>query len=277
MAFLDISQLGEPHPSRNPDEIQFCCVYCGDEHYHLYVNIKKNVFHCFKCGASGKTNATLEHISAVHLTQFNYKTEGPPLPIKLPPAHPNILPPLALKHLVDRNIYESDVKRHTIYAASPYSKYFSRLILPYHPKAGFASYFVARSYTGLAFPKYLNPPGSKKVVFFSPQIPDVNFPQYWGLDELVLVEGVFDMVKASRHGPSGAILGKELKHNQARVIVAGFSRVYLLLDNDLVTKDPMARTKMRDLLELHIEVKLLDCPCKDPGEMVPEDFKELFT
>jgi DNA primase len=163
-----------------------------------------------------------------------------------------------------------------MYAASPYSKYFGRLILPYNPRAGFASYFVARSYTGLAFPKYLNPSGSKNLVFFGPQLPDPAYEQYWNPDELVLVEGPFDMIKASRHGPAGAILGKELKHSQARIIVAGFSRVYLLLDNDLITKDPMARTRMRDLLELHLDVKLLDCPKKDPGEMEPRDFEELF-
>jgi transcription elongation factor Elf1 len=34
-------------------ETRYNCIYCSDTKFHMYVNISKGVFHCFKCGAKG--------------------------------------------------------------------------------------------------------------------------------------------------------------------------------------------------------------------------------
>lgn len=35
-------------------EIRVCCPFCGDDtKYHCYLNPTENIFHCFRCGASG--------------------------------------------------------------------------------------------------------------------------------------------------------------------------------------------------------------------------------
>lgn len=274
--FLDISMVGEPIPTRGKDEIRFNCPYCQDDKYHLYVNTKKNVYHCFKCGLAGKTNIAGSNMQEIHL--LNRPHSNPTYSaLKLPPAYKDFLTPTAMKFLLKRGVYDQDVKRHLIYCASPHSKYFGRLIFPYNPLANHCTYFVARAYTSLLYPKYLNPAGSKDVVFFGPGLPDDNHPQYWNYDEVVLVEGVFDMIKCNRHGPAGAILGKELKPSQARIIAATFRKVYVLMDQD--TRMSFTSLKIKDLLKAHCEVEIMYLPKdkKDAGEMDPHDFEEMFT
>lgn len=34
-------------------EIKALCPFCGDKHYHLYLNTEKNKWNCFRCGARG--------------------------------------------------------------------------------------------------------------------------------------------------------------------------------------------------------------------------------
>ena len=35
-------------------EIKLNCPDCGDTKFHLYVNLAKEVYHCFKCNIAGK-------------------------------------------------------------------------------------------------------------------------------------------------------------------------------------------------------------------------------
>src|SRR5689334_16668554 len=41
-------------PTADAMQIRVCCPECDDEKFHMYVHTGKNVYHCFKCGASGK-------------------------------------------------------------------------------------------------------------------------------------------------------------------------------------------------------------------------------
>lgn len=274
MPFLNISQLGEPISTRDKDELRFDCPYCDDEGKHLYVNTRKGVYHCFRCGGKGRTNVKGIGVEGIHLTDFGTESARARSElIALPHAHRDLITPVALKYLVKRGIKESDVEKWRMYCAAPNSKYFGRLIIPYRPIQGYCRYFVARAYTSLSWPKYLNPPGGRDTLFFAPNYGDNQ--QLWELDELVLVEGPFDCIKAGRHGPAAALLGKEMKHEQARIAVAAFSRVYILLDNE-GTKNKLNALKIKDLLSVHVETVILECPKKDPGEMEYEDFRELF-
>ena len=274
--FLDISHLGEPLTTRDKNELRFNCIYCEDEGFHLYLNTAKGVFHCFRCDTRGRTNCRTTDLEAIHLIRgISNKTLERSIGIKLPIAHKDLITPTALKYLVRRGVLESDVEKWKMYCAAPLSKYFGRLIIPYCPTRGYAAYFVARGYTNLVFPKYLNPPGGRDTLFFGPPIPSNSDEQYWNLDELVLVEGPFDCIKACRHGPAAALLGKSMKPSQARIVAASFTKVYILLDNE-GTKNRLSSLEIKDLLKIHVDVEILTCPKKDPGDMNHEDFRELF-
>lgn len=276
MPFLDWSQISYPINTRDPKEIRINCIYCNDESYHCYVNLKKKVFHCFRCGVSGKTNIDDERITNQYLTEkdesLQHETQ-----IRLPEAikTDHKLTMRAIKYLARRGIFESDVERHGLFCAAPKSIYFGRLIIPSKRRGNFASYFCARAYTNIAFPKYLNPPGGKRAAFQSPEEPDRYFPQFWPVNELMLVEGPFDMLKASRHGPTIALLGKELMPHIARDIISRFTKVRIMLDQGI--REHWAAIKVQELLKCHIEVEVIQCPKKDPGDMDEKDFEAIFT
>lgn len=281
MPFLDYTRLGKPISTSNKYEIRFNCPFCEDEGFHLYLNIKKKIWHCFKCNSSGKTNVVSTDLDIAHYTSVQKReVEVDIVPIKLPkpyrdPDTGDYLTSTAKKYLASRGLYESDVQRHTIYCAAPISLYFGRIIIASNPYKGYCNYFVARAYTKLKWPKYLNPSGTKELLFLSPDKPSDKWEQYWGEDELMLVEGPFDYLKASRHGPTACLLGKELKYNISKQIVSLFNKVYIMLDQGIT--EGIAAIKIAKILGPHVDVEVLECPRKDPGEMSPEDFEDLFN
>lgn len=276
MAYLDSSRLGNSLTVRNNRyEFRFNCPFCSDESYHLYVNIQKQQFFCHRCNQKGKTNVTPQFLNIVVASYKEKEIAQEDLPLKLPSSCPEIITPAARNYLFKRGILESDVYRHKIFAASAKSIYFGRIIIPCNPFMGFSDYFVARCYNGFLFPKYLNPPGGKHKQFISPVEPDKCYSQYWNDDTVLLVEGPFDYLKASRHGRTICLLGKNLSRNLARDIVTKFSNVYIMLDKG--TQETVSAILISDTLRSIVDdVKIFECPKKDPGEMNPEDFKELF-
>lgn len=275
MAFLDCSRLGPPLTTTDTNEVRYNCVFCDDEGYHCYVNLRKRVFHCFKCGQKGKTNLVSKEIELTHYVSLLKKERPKQInPFKLPSAYTDIITPAAQRYLLERGIKESDVERHRIYCAAPNTMYFGRIIIPNNPFRGYCNYFVARAYTNIRFPKYLNPLGDRNSLFLSPSEHSQYYEQHWGSDTLMLVEGPFDYLKASRHGPTAALLGKQLSNAFAREIVTEFSHVYVMLDQGLA--EDIAALKIAEMLRPHINVDVLQCPKKDPGEMSPEDFADLL-
>lgn len=274
MSFIDISQLGHFISVRNnKDELRFNCPFCNDEDYHLYVNIRKLKYFCQRCNAKGRTNVSKETIS--EFTPVEGKVDTRVLPLKLPLPFAGGLTPAGQRYLDSRGLKQSDVLRHRLYCSAPNTIYFGRIIIPCNPYSGFCDYYVARSYTKFPFPKYLNPPGARNKLFISPTEHDEYFPQYWKQDEVMLVEGPFDYLKASRHGPTVCLLGKSLSIPLAMGLVARFSKAYIMLDQGMV--ESLAGLRIHEMLNSHFEeVRLVKCPKADPGEMEPEDFQHLL-
>lgn len=278
MSFLDVSRVGMPISTKRRHELRYNCVFCEDTGYHLYVNTQKKLWHCFKCNAAGRTNITEVSMNQIYLNttdQLETEEETEFIPLRLPPIHKDTLTRTAIRYLEARGVYESDCQRHKIYAASPKDpRWFGRIIIPCNARSGYADYYVGRAYTRLHFPKYINPNTNKRQGFFSPDVPDSKREQMWGPSELLIVEGPFDFIKASRHGPCLALLGKELSDVIARRIVSDYDTAYILLDQGLPEKK--AALKIKGKLDPFIETIVLDCPKKDPGEMSPRDFREMF-
>lgn len=277
MPFLDVSRLGTPYPTMKEHEVRFNCPFCDDSKMHLYVNTKKKVWQCFKCGSTGKTNMVVAEMNQLHLAHIEkHERQSEIVPVKLPPAYKDIYTPSAKKYLASRKVYESDCRTHRIYCAAPNTIYFGRLIIPCNARGGYCSYFVARAYTKIRFPKYLNPPNPRNTLFISPERSEfeTKWSMLWDENELMIVEGPFDYIKSSRHGPTVALLGKQMSYEQAKLIVSSYEKVWIMLDQG--NAESLAAIKIRDMLSPHIDVEILRCPKKDPGEMNPEDFEELM-
>jgi len=41
-------------------EFRACCPFCGDQKFHLYLNPRKNAWHCFRCGEGGGVRDLLQ-------------------------------------------------------------------------------------------------------------------------------------------------------------------------------------------------------------------------
>ena len=137
-----------------------------------------------------------------------------------------------------------------------------RVIVPSFGTTGYPNYFIARSYVGHRM-KYKNPQASKNVVFNDLFI-------NWN-DDLVIVEGVFDAIRAGNAVP---ILGSTLRKDAdlLRKIVRNDTPCYIALDPDAADKE---RRIIQTLLRYDVELYKIDVTgYEDIGEMPQDIFKE---
>ena len=143
----------------------------------------------------------------------------------------------------------------------PTGKYAGRILIPSFDEEGEINYFVTRSYDN-DWRKYVNPDVSKDIVF--------NYPYIDFDEDIVIVEGVFDAVKAGSN--SIPILGSTLNENSKLFyeIVKNDTSVYLALDPDANKKT----NRMIDLfLRYDIQTYFVDVgPFADVGEMSNDQF-----
>ena len=47
--------LGLRTRNENRKEVEACCPFCQDTHYHMYLTVETNQFICFRCGTDGNS------------------------------------------------------------------------------------------------------------------------------------------------------------------------------------------------------------------------------
>ena len=279
--------LGDSYREGN-SQLLFYCPRCEHHKKKLSVNLEKNLFKCWVCDWSGRdiyriirSHGLPEH--KTHWRSFGQQTEiinfaeklfGPPdIPlqeeIKLPKNFVSLvkkkLPTTAtipLNYLESRGINQPDIIKWKIgYCSS--GKYGGRVIIPSFGLNGKINYFVARSYDR-DWKRYLNPQSSKNIVFNE---------LYLDFDEkLILVEGVFDAIKAGEN--SVPILGSTLTETSRifQKIVNNDTPIYLALDPDVNKK---TNRLIELFLKYDIELFQIDIkPYKDLAEMPRSVFLE---
>ena len=140
-------------------------------------------------------------------------------------------------------------------------EYAGRVVVPSFNDNGDINYFVARSYAD-KFPKYMNPKVSKDIVFNELYLD-------WNKD-IILVEGVFDAMKAKNSIP---LLGSTLnqKSNLFKKIIYYEPNVYIALDPDAEKK---ASQLIENLIQYDLNLYKIDVSgFGDVGEMTKEQFE----
>ena len=135
------------------------------------------------------------------------------------------------------------------------------MVIPSFNENGYANYYVARSY-GFEWPKYKNPPASRDIIFNELYVD-------WE-DDIIIVEGVFDAIKAGNGIP---LLGSTLRPTSKlfEAIVRSKQKVFLALDADAADKE---RKLANLLISYNIPVYKIDTEgYEDVGDMT----KEVFT
>ena len=251
----------------------------------MSVNVDKSVFKCWICDKSGRDlgyivrkfgtrqdrDEWMKYDDRVEINDFDFLFAEPETPseqrvdlpgslVSLTNKTPSRSAQIALRYLYKRGITKDDILKWKIGYCSD-GEYAGRVVVPSFNENGYANYFIARSY-GDAWPRYKNPPASRDIIFNELY---VNWDE-----DLVIVEGVFDAIKAGNAIP---LLGSTLRENSAlfQAIVKNGNRVFLALDEDASKK---ARSIARLLLKYGVEVYEIDTSgVEDVGEMTKEEFR----
>jgi len=273
------------HGYQSGHEHLFHCPFCKHHKRKMSVNVEKSVFKCWICDKSGRDLGYVvrkfgtrqdrdewsKYDDRVEITDFDFLFAEPEVPseprVDLPEAlvsltnrTPSRSAQIALRYLFKRGITKDDILKWKIGYCSD-GEYAGRVIVPSFNENGYANYFVARSY-GDAWPRYKNPPASRDIIFNELYI-------NWD-EDLVIVEGVFDAIKAGNAIP---LLGSTLRESSTlfQAIVKSGNRVFVALDEDASKK---ARSISRLLLKYGIETYEIDTSgVEDVGDMSKDDFQ----
>jgi hypothetical protein len=280
--------FGQCHKSGS--EWLFHCPKCNHRKSKLSVNIEKNVFKCWVCSYRGNSIYRLvrKHGGFLHRQAWEALGESIDLStslyeelfgepdkateeqtLKLPKEFQSLanktLPFSAIgpmKYLKSRGITKEDIVKWKIGYCSR-GDYASRIIIPSFNLDGRVNYFIARSYND-DWKKYKNPPSLSKDIIFNHLYVD------WKND-LVIVEGAFDAVKAGNAIP---LLQSSLREDSVlfQEIVKHDTPVYIALDPEA---EKEAMTLIRNLLLYGVEVHKIDVSgFEDVGAMDKEEFEQ---
>lgn len=258
---------------------------CDDDTGHLDINLKKGVYHCWKCGYSGKVLKLLKDYLG-WVPEFEEYISVEELKNPLQEAEAKVIPKMASEILpkefntfngnltfVGQKAYKYILGRMTAEDVSKYSvgycglgKYKWRIIIPV-TENGKVIYFVARTFMNEK-PVYKNPTkeeygiGSEEIVF------NIDGARKQG--QAVVCEGVFDAIRVG--GDGVALLGTNLSEIQEIKLINKISRIYIMLDADAKDK---AVNISRKLLRYGKDVRLVIIPNGDPADW-PKDSLRKF-
>ena len=253
----------------------------------MSINIEKDAYKCWVCDESGKkisklvrrfgnqdqTSAWIELSGDVNISDFSaimreeeaQKKEA--TSISLPPEFVSLVglddadAPRPMAYLRERGIVREDIIKWKIGYCKT-GEYAKRIIIPSFDSKGQLNYFIARLYES-GWNKYKNPPTSRDVVFNELNI-DWN-------QEVVLVEGVFDAIKANNAIPA---LGSTLREASTLFtkIITNCKTVFIALDADAEKKSEKI---IDSFLQYGIEVyRIPTGSYSDVGEMTKNQFKQ---
>jgi DNA primase len=269
-----LSQILGDYKQFGNGEHYFNCPFCHSHSKKFAINIVKNKWQCWVCGAKGGSIITLFKKLDVSKDQLqelrtllpeeqvrNYRESTDTVStLHLPPGYKPLWVPAknmqykhALSYLRSRGITGHDIIRYQM-GYTIEQPYVNRIIIPSLDKDNKLNYFIARSFYDEGM-RYKNPPVSKNVIMFENQI-------NWKLP-IVLCEGVFDAIAIRRNAIP--LLGKFVPRKLLQTMLKNKVKdVFIALDADA---QEQAREIERNLSMYDMNVKLVNLDGKDPSEL----------
>lgn len=287
LLFLTESVLGKGQ-STSKGNYAFKCPFCTHHKNKMEISLRttekhENFWHCWVCGAKGKTllslfkkikapKSKIDELNILVVPSKKEKTieQGA---LELPKefiAFDNhekfvtdrvaqIESKHAFRFLSKRGITNDDIIKYRIgfCKEGPYAE---RVIIPSFDELGRLNYFIARSYKESDH-KYKNPPVASKEA--------IGFELYINWDApIILVEGMFDALTIKRNVIP--LFGKVLHDKLMKKLVeSSVNRIYIALDND-ARKDALKQAET--LMSYGKEVYLVEMEGKDANEIGFEQF-----
>lgn len=227
----------------------------------LSVNRALGIFHCFRCGISGKNK------KLVRPTSFKAQVNGLDWPEEYVPLRPDSVKSLcqraALRYLKNRGLTDEQILLFRIgYCAS--GAYQGRVIVPVF-QGNEIVYFVARSISQAEERRYLNPPMPKTGVTFKTFLGKAH--------DAVIVEGVFDAISVSRYLPAIALLSKNPTEEQVREVSKAARNLIVMLDSDALS----TALSVSQRLSYYAPVRTIRLAKGDPGDLSQKELYEVLN
>ena len=288
LLFLAESVLGKGQ-STSKGNFAFKCPFCTHHKNKMEVNLRttakrENFWHCWVCGAKGKTLLSLfkkikapqDKINELNILIIPDKA-GKNIEIgvlELPKEfialinHETLITDRvaqieskhALRFLRSRGITVEDIIKYNIGFCKE-GKYGHRIIIPSYDNNRKLNYFIARDYKGETPQKYKNPPVAAKDV--------IGFELYINWDApIILVEGMFDALTIKRNVIP--LFGKVIHGKlMEKLVKSSVDRIYIALDQD-ARRDALKQAEM--LMSYGKEIYLVEMEGKDANEIGFENF-----
>lgn len=261
MRFLNPSELKEV--GHRGQDIRYNCPFCEerkgspDEKGHLHINMNLGVYHCFRCDASMRTTGIFLRLTlskSLPEREFLKKKK-----VKFPQDfHP---------------LFDSREDFFPIYREYAKLRGIKSLeIIKY--KMGFTADLSDPMFGRLIFPHYDEKTNKLDFIQGRTVFEDDEGPRYYSLGDKpifksfvgsvksgVLVEGIFDVIKASRVVPSAALFGHTISQKQKEEIYKSFSeRIVIALDADASESiiSCMGQIKDREIVPILLRKKDVD-------------------
>lgn len=275
-----------------PDQYRGRCpIHRGEGRDAFHVNLARNIFHCFACGASGTVLDFVAAMEGCTLREAAEKLQPGVRPINGPEAS---LPwkervtekkrvPLPLgfvlrgvdcahAYLTARGIEPQTAGHFGVgfYAGPGLLR--GRLVIPIHNAQGELVAYCGRSLDG-ATPRYQFPPGFRK----SEMLFNFHRAATSGEPAVVLVEGFFDCLKVYQAGLRSvvALMGAVLYRSPERALREHFRQVVLMLDGDAAGRK--GSRIIADRLRRHCSVRMVELPANvQPDQLSADTIRDIL-
>ena len=252
------------------DQYRGCCpIHGGEGRDAFHVNLTRNIFHCFACGASGTVLDFIAAMERCSLREAALKLAHADTGMRQPAAscrtqlvtkESKPLAPLgfALRgidsqhpYLATRGIQTSTAEQFGIGFYRGAGIFSGQLVIPIHDERGQLVAYCGRAVDATE-PRYRFPPGFAK----SEAVFNLHRALAVGDKSVVLVEGFFDCVRLWQAGVHSvvALMGSALYEPQRRALLQHFHHVILMLDGDAAgrraTHDIAARLRAHCSLQV---------------------------
>lgn len=263
---------------------------CND--YKLSISLEKNVYHCYRCGWSGRADQLLKgYVDSGALLRYKldnidgitkkkYKGGAGTLIQTELIDFDNITIPIdrsfinAVEYLKDRHITFDEIDRYNIRIGV--GRYKGRIVVPTFDTNNNVVYCVARDYVSEnPEAKYINPQGSHK------SFAVWNIQEVKQRGKVVITEGVFSGIAANRNTPDDvtavSVFGKVLSDSQAKLLASKNPvEISMSFDGDVSSDEVMENYKtLRKYYNGVVSIIQLNGD-EDPDNMKPDLYSERY-
>lgn len=269
-----------------------CPIHRGTGREAFHANLRRNLFHCFSCGAGGTVLDFIVAMEGCTLREAACKLQpmaampASAAPVAVP-GNPRVTkkttPPLPLRftlrnidrshpYLAARGIARATAEEFGIGYYRGSGILSGRLVIPIHNEHGELVAYAGRALDGTQ-PRYRFPGGfAKSEILFNSHRAAAA-----GQQSAVLVEGFFDCMKLHQAGMTAvvALLGAALYPSPQRVLLQRFRHVILMLDGDDAGR--RATATLATQLQPHASVRVIHLPDQvQPDQLSTEAIRQFL-